>query len=140
MVSDKIIIMKDDLLIIKNVTQTILRRCIEFMKIIRFDWLEPIAGLFYLQINLLIMIFGKFWKKPRNVASLDQYARVLKQPKVSKNMENFHTYNMFFKHIINAYAIILVIKKMVTNVLMISKAELSDWIDLALLNGPKSRT
>ncbi len=80
------------------------------MKINRFDWLEPTAGLFYLQINLFIMIFDKFWEKSGNNASLGQYAGILKQLKVSKDIKNFHVCNTFFKHVIVAHMIVLVMK------------------------------
>lgn len=57
------------------------------------------------------MIFNKFWEKLGNIVFLGQYARVLKLPKILKDMKNFHTCNMFFKLLIDVYVIALVIEK-----------------------------
>ncbi len=111
MICDKVIMMRGNLLTIRNVTQTLFRRCIELMKINRFDWLEPTVGLFHLQMNLLIIIFDKFWGKPGNIASLGQYAGVLKRPKVLKDMKNFHVCDTFFKHLIDVHVIALVMEE-----------------------------
>lgn len=98
MVHDKIIIIKGNLIIIKNVTQIIFQRRMKLMQINRFDWLEPTTRLFHLEINPFIIMFPKFCAKPKNIASPCQYARILKQSKISKDMKNFHVCDIFFKH------------------------------------------
>lgn len=62
-------------------------------------------------MNLLIMIFDKFWGKSGNIASLSQHTGVLKQPKVSNNIKNFHAYDMFFKYLIDAHMIALIMEE-----------------------------
>lgn len=57
------------------------------------------------------MFFDKLWGKPRNIVFLSQYAKVLKQSKISKDMKNFHTCDTFFKYLIDVNIIILVKKK-----------------------------
>ncbi len=57
------------------------------------------------------MIFDKFWGKLENIVSLDRYTGVPKQPKVSKDMKNFYACNTFFKNLIDAHVIALVIEK-----------------------------
>ncbi len=81
------------------------------MKLNKFDWLEPTAGLFHLQINLFTMMFDKLWGKSGNTASLSRYAGVLKQPKVSRDMKNFHACNTFFKHLVDAHVIALLMEE-----------------------------
>ena len=61
-------------------------------------------------MNLLIMLFDQFWGKTRNVASLRCYQGVLKRPNVSKDIKNFHVCNTFFRHVINAYIVALLMK------------------------------
>ena len=111
MVCNKIIMIRGDLLTVRNVRQTLFQRRGKLMKINRFDWLEPTAGLFHLQMNLLTMLFDKLWGKPGNIASLGQYAGVLKRPKVSKDMKNFHACDTFLKHLIDADVIALVMEE-----------------------------
>ena len=47
MVCNKVIMMRINLYIIRNVTQILFQRHIKLMKINRFDWLKQIAELFY---------------------------------------------------------------------------------------------
>ena len=81
------------------------------MKINRVDWFKLTTRLIHLQMNLFTIIFDKFWEKTGIVACLGRYAGILKQSKVSKDMKNFHVCDTFFKHIINIYAITLIMKK-----------------------------
>ena len=57
------------------------------------------------------MLFNKLWGKLGSTALLDQYQGVLKRPKVSKDMKNFHTCDTFFKHVIDAYVVALIMEK-----------------------------
>ncbi len=81
------------------------------MKLNKFDWFEPTTGLFHLQMNLLTMMFNKLWGKSKNTASLGRYTRVLKQPKVSRDMKNFYAYDTFFKHLVDMHVIALLMEK-----------------------------
>lgn len=83
---------------------------IELGTLDKFAWLEPIAGLFYLQMNLFTMLFDQFWGKSGNIASLHRYQGVLKRPNVSKDMKNFYAYNTFFKHVVDTHIIALFMK------------------------------
>lgn len=55
-------------------------------------------------------------------------------------MKNFHVCDIFFKYIVNANTIALVMKKVVRKTLIIFKLGLPDRIGPTQLNGPKSRT
>lgn len=44
-VSDKVIMMRGDLLTVKNAQQTIFQQQTELFLLEKFDWLEPVAGL-----------------------------------------------------------------------------------------------
>lgn len=68
MVEDKIVQIKRDFLTIRNVTQALYCKQDEPNTLYKFSWLEPIAGLFHLQMNLLTLFHLTFWGKSR-----DQY-------------------------------------------------------------------
>lgn len=59
-VREKIILIKGDLMTVQNCRRAIYRQQDELQPLDKFDWLEPMAGLFHLQMNLLSMLFGKF--------------------------------------------------------------------------------
>lgn len=73
MVKNKVIMMRGDVLTIRNAQRSIFRRHDELTTLHKLDWLEPTAGLFHLQMNLLTMLFDKLWGKSGNVASLSRY-------------------------------------------------------------------
>ncbi len=124
MVHDKVIMMRGNLLTIRNVQRSIFRHRGKLMKLNKFDWLEPTVGLFHLQMNLLTMLFDKLWGKSENTTSLGRYAGVLKQPKVSRDMKNFHACDTFFKHLVDAYVIALLMEESGQN----SIDEFQAWI------------
>ena len=61
-------------------------------------------------MNLLTMLFDQFWGKPGNVASLRYYQGVLKRPNVSKDMKNFHACDTFFRHVVDAHIVALLME------------------------------
>lgn len=58
-VCNKVIMLKSDLLIVKNATQGLYKKQDESISLYQFDWLKSITGFFYLQINILKFIFEK---------------------------------------------------------------------------------
>lgn len=57
-VRNKIILLKRDLMTISNCRRAIYWRQDELLPSARFHWLEPVAGLFHLQMNMIAMLFG----------------------------------------------------------------------------------
>ena len=60
MVEDKILPIKGDFLIIKNVIQALYCKQDKENTLYKFFWLEPIARLFHLQMNLLRLFYMTF--------------------------------------------------------------------------------
>lgn len=58
-VYNKIIMLKGDLLIVRNATWVIFYWQDKPTSLYQFDWIESIAGLFYLQMNLLRFMLEK---------------------------------------------------------------------------------
>lgn len=67
-VNDKIVPIKRDYLTVRKMTRAIYRKQDKPDTLYKYSWLEPIAGLFHLQMNLLRLFHITFWGK-----SKDQY-------------------------------------------------------------------
>lgn len=59
-VKSKVILLKRNLLTIKNARRAIYRWQDELLPLLRFHWLKQVAGLFHLQMNILSVVFDKF--------------------------------------------------------------------------------
>lgn len=60
-VEDKVVPIKGDFLTMRPITRAIYRKQDEPNALYKFSWLEPIAGLFHLQINILSLFQISFW-------------------------------------------------------------------------------
>ena len=78
-------------------------------KLDTFKWLEPITGLFHLQMTVLKTFFQILWGKSRETSSLSRCHDALRRPKVFKDIQNFYTSNDFFKIVIDANIVALCI-------------------------------
>ncbi len=110
-VKDKLISIKRDLMTIHNCRCAIFRRQDELSPLNKYSWLEPMVGLFHLQMNFLSILFGKFWRVVGDIISLNWYHGILKRKYVSKiaNNNNFYHSDDFFRTIIEAMVITLCI-------------------------------
>lgn len=76
-VEDKIVSIKGDFLTIRNVIRALYRKQDEPNTLYKFSWLELIAGLFHLQMNLFRLFYMTFWGKSRDQYSLQRFHVVL---------------------------------------------------------------
>ncbi len=58
---DKIVMVKRDWLTVRNITRAIYQKAEEPEILYTLGWIEPIAGLFYLQMNILKLFTFTFW-------------------------------------------------------------------------------
>lgn len=100
MVEDKIMPIKRNFLTIRNVTQALYYKQDEPNTLYKFSWLEPIAELFHLQMNLLRLFHMTFWGKSKDQYSLQRFHVVLVQKRVNMEVKNFHACDNFFEAII----------------------------------------
>ena len=105
MVSEKTIMVKGDWLTVRNVRIAMYQCTGEVTELDTFKWLEPIAGLFYLQMTVLKTFLQILWGKSRDASSLSRCHDALRRPKVFKDMKNFYACNDFFKTVIDANVI-----------------------------------
>ncbi|WP_375449348.1 hypothetical protein [uncultured Nostoc sp.] len=108
-VRNKIILLKGDLLTVRNSRCAIYRRQGEHLPSSRFQWLEPVARLFHLQMNFLSMLFDWFWDIAGDIVSLNRYAGILKQKYITKAADNNHFYHSddFLRTVMEALIITL---------------------------------
>lgn len=66
MFEEKVVPIKGDYLIVKNVIYTMYQKQNKSNKLFKFFWLEPIARLFHLQINLVKLFYITFWDKSKD--------------------------------------------------------------------------
>ena len=65
----------------------------------RFDWVEPVAGLFHLQMNVLKILLHVFESEVR------RFAVMLRRQSVTKEIKDFHTCDDFFRTLAQGYVI-----------------------------------
>ena len=99
--------LKSDLLTVKNATQTIYRKQDGPTSLHQFVWLEPITGLFHLQMNVLKFIFEKLLGGPNDRSTIGLYSSILKRKNIAKKMKNFHACDDFFRLLVEAHVIAL---------------------------------
>lgn len=104
------------------------------MKLHQFDWFELTTRLFHLQMNTFIIIFDKLWGNSENIASLNWYTGVLKQPKISKNMKIFMHITGFSNIWLIHMWLNFLEKRVIRKVLISSRLRLPNLINIALSN------
>ncbi len=104
---NKLLIFKCDFLIMRNVIRAIYRRQEELRPIKRFQFIEPIAELFHLQINVLKLFLGTTWGKTGNWISLAHFQQALSQKRATRDLKNFHAFDNFFQTVVTSFALAL---------------------------------
>lgn len=104
----KKIMFKGDLLTIRNIMGAIYRKQEEPTYMDSFAWIEPIAGVFYLQMTLLKMLLITFWGESSDVYLLQRFSTTLPgRNSVTKDAKDFHSCDDFFRTIIYSTIIAL---------------------------------
>lgn len=111
-IKDEIILIKRDLMTVQNCRCAKYRQQDELLSLDRFHWLEPVAGLFHLQMNLISILFGKFWVVVGGVVSLNWYSGIPKRKHITRqtNNNNFQQTDDFFRIVIKAMVVVLYIR------------------------------
>lgn len=106
---NKIILLKKNLTIIRNYRCAIYRCQDKFLPSAKFYWFEPIARLFYLQMNIITILFGQSWNIIRNIIFLNCFSGILKQRHIKKLLNNnsFYYFDNFFYIVVKALVIAL---------------------------------
>ncbi|MCJ1346581.1 hypothetical protein MMC31_004799 [Peltigera leucophlebia] len=116
---NKLLIFKGDFLTVRNVTRAIFRRQEELRSIDRFQFIEPIAGLFYLQMN----------GKKGDRISLARFQQALSRKGATRDAKNFHASDNFFQTVVTGFALALCMQETLCSEIPKFKIWLSenDW-------------
>ena len=106
-VQNKCIILKGNFLTLRNIIKDIYSRHGEPLVFNYFQYIEPIAGFFYLQMNMLKLFLGASCGKKDNCVSLAHFKVILGRNKALQDTKDFHACNDFFKTIAKSFAILL---------------------------------
>jgi hypothetical protein len=105
-VDNREVMLHGDYLTVRNVTRAMFRRLVEPDPLMRFGWLEPIAELFHLQMNVLKLLFRVFEGDAVDPGSLKRFSTILRRKGVSKEIKDFHAWDDFFRMVLKAYILV----------------------------------
>jgi hypothetical protein len=105
-VDDRKVMLHGDYLTVRNITRAMFRRSVEPEPLMRFGWVEPIAGLFRLQMDVLKLLFGVFEGDAVDPGSLKRFSTILPRKSISKEIKNFHACDDFFRMVLKAYTLV----------------------------------
>lgn len=82
------------------------RRKVELEPAMRFGWVEPVAGLFHLQMNVLKMLMHAFEGELAGESfGVRRFAGMLRRQGISKEIKDFHACDEFFRNLGDGYII-----------------------------------
>ena len=106
-IQDKCIMFKGDYLTVRNIRKAIFCRHGEPLALNRFQYIKPIAGFFYLQINMLKLFLGALWGKKNSCVSLACFKVGLERNNASQDAKDFHACDDFYRTIVNGFVLLL---------------------------------
>jgi len=80
-------------------------RVVELDPMLRFGWVEPIGGLFPLQMNGLILLMHALEGSPTEPDSLKRFETILRRKGVNKDLQVLHACDNSFRIVVNIYVI-----------------------------------
>ena len=103
---DKVVMYHGDYLTVRNLRTALHRRRVEVEPAMRFGWVEPVAGLFHLQMNVLKMLMHAFEGEPAGESfRVTRFTRMLRRQGISKDIKDFHACDEFFRNLGDGYII-----------------------------------
>ena len=106
-VQNKCIIFKGNFLTVRNIRRTIYGQHGKPLTLNCFQYIEPIAGFFHLQINVLKLFLGALWDKKNNCVFLACFKVRLGRNNASQDVKDFHACDDFYKTTMRSFAISL---------------------------------
>ena len=90
-----VVMFHGDYLTVRNMTRAMMHRAIEPDPVMQFQWVEPVAGLLHLQMNVLKMLLHTFEGGPTEPSSLKRHQIRLRYKGVHKEVRDFHACDDF---------------------------------------------
>ena len=104
-VGGSVVMLHGDYLTVRNVTRAMMHRAVEPNPVMRFQWVEPVAGLLHLQMNVLKMLLHTFEGGPTDPSSLKRHQISLRYKGVHKEVRDFHACDEFFRLVAEGHII-----------------------------------
>ncbi len=73
----------------------------------RLQFIKPIAGLFYLQMNVLKLFLDATWGKKGDGISLAYFQQALSRKRATRDSKDFHAFDDFFRIVVTRFALAL---------------------------------
>ncbi|KAI5781360.1 hypothetical protein DFH27DRAFT_616856 [Peziza echinospora] len=112
---DKLVMFKGDWLTARNITKAVFERLEEVKPADSLQWVEPVIGLFHLQMNILKMLMTSHWGNGKEPASLNRFVMALGRNKsggVDESVKNFRASDRFFNDVLDGQIISKVMSKL----------------------------
>jgi len=105
------------------------RRVVEPDPMLHFGWIEPIAGLFHLQMNVLKLLKHSLESSPTEPGLLKRFETILRRKGVNRDVKDFHACDDLFWIVLDGYVIAYYMHKTVgeSTTQLNKHFEGSDW-------------
>ena len=107
MVRFKKILFRGDFLTFRDITRAIYRCRVELNLLNQLEFIEPVSGLFHVQMSILKLLLNAMRGSEGDKISLTRFQVFLKRKGAEKNTKDFHTCNDFFQIVVTAFVVTL---------------------------------
>ena len=107
--ADKVALVKGDWLTIRNINSSLFLRQDAVNQEETFDFLEPVMGLFHLQMNVLRLMISNYWGRvdAKDIASIHHFVRMVGNNRVKKTGKDFRACLNFINDLLDGHVLAL---------------------------------
>lgn len=107
---DRLVMVKGDLLTVRNINRALFQRHEALDDSGTFDFVEPVTGLFHLEMNILRLLVGTYWGRSdgKDIASIQRFVRMVSNNRVKKDGKDFRACDSFMLDVLEAHVLAMV--------------------------------
>ncbi|KAF8415743.1 hypothetical protein EV426DRAFT_578999 [Tirmania nivea] len=98
-----LIMVKGDWLTVRNIVRAIYERIEELVPVKSFSWIEPVIGLFHLQMNVLHMNMSAHWGRVEDPGLVQRFVVMLGHNRVDSKAKDFRSSNQLYNELLDAH-------------------------------------
>jgi hypothetical protein len=104
---NKLAMFKGDWLTIRNITSALFQRQDSISEAEKLDFVEPVMGLFHLQMNVLKVMLSNYWGRAdgKDLASVQHFVRTVGNNRVKKDCKDFRACHSFMNDLLDAHVL-----------------------------------
>jgi hypothetical protein len=129
--NDRVLMVKGDWLTVRNINSALFQRQEAVNDEETFDWIEPVMGLFHLQMNVLKLLIGTHWGRMdgKDVASLQRFVKMVGNNRVKKDSKDFRGCLNFVNDVLDGHILAAMVTASGVKDLeaLGNRIETSDW-------------